>query len=60
MVLLDWEKAFDKVKHPKVFEARQRMGVDDKLIRIVKSIYKNITFKLKMNEEESDWKKQES
>ena len=30
MVLLDREKAFDKVKHEKLFEAMQSMGIDDK------------------------------
>ena len=36
MVLLDWEKAFDKVDREGLILAMDRLGVDDKLIRIVK------------------------
>ena len=31
-VLLDWEKAFDKISHDKIFQAMERLGVDDHLI----------------------------
>ena len=36
MVLLDWEKAFDKVNQTALFEAMERMGIDGKLIRLTK------------------------
>ena len=40
MVLLDWEKAFDKVDREGMFAAMERMGVPDKLVNITKQMYK--------------------
>ena len=40
LVLLDWDKAFDKVDQEALFEAMERMGIDDKLIRLTKQLYK--------------------
>ena len=36
LVLLDWEKAFDKIGHTALFESMGRMGIDDKLVRLTK------------------------
>ena len=36
VVLLDWENAFDKVDRSQLFNSMKRMGVDQKLIDIVK------------------------
>ncbi len=47
MVLLDWEKAFDKVDREGMFLAMDRMGVDDKLVRMVKLLYKETYFNLR-------------
>jgi hypothetical protein len=44
LVLLDWEKAFDKILHPKLFEALKRMNVPDKICAAVRSLYKDPTF----------------
>ena len=38
MVLLDWEKAFDKVSHEGLFNALERMGVDEQILNIIKKI----------------------
>jgi retron-type reverse transcriptase len=38
LVLLDWEKAFDKVSHEGLFSAMTRMGIHPKLIRLTKQI----------------------
>ena len=38
LVLLDWEKAFDSVTHEALYKALERIGVDDKFIRIIKDI----------------------
>ena len=46
MVLLDWEKAFDKVDRNKMFEALERMSINKKYINIIKSLYKNTQFKV--------------
>ena len=42
LVLLDWEKAFDKVNQTALFEAMERMGIDEKLIRLTKQLYTQI------------------
>ena len=34
MVLLDWEKAFDKISHASLFTAMERQGIDPKLINL--------------------------
>ena len=41
MVLLDWEKAFDKIDRGTLFEALERMSLHPKIINIIKSIYKD-------------------
>lgn len=48
LVLLDWEKAFDKVKHAKLFEAMERMNVPDKMMQAIRGIYREPTFKVEM------------
>ena len=40
LILLDWEKAFDKVDQAGLFEAMERMGIDPKLISLTKQLYK--------------------
>ena len=40
MVLLDWEKAFDKVDRGGMFKALERMKVDNKLVNVIRNIYK--------------------
>ncbi len=60
MVLLDWEKAFDKVDREGMFLAMERMGVDDKLIRMVKLLYKETFFNIEIDGETSSWKEQET
>ena len=39
VVLLDWEKAFDKIKRDKLIEALERMNVHPKMVKIIQSIY---------------------
>ena len=41
MLLLDWEKAFDKLTHKALFKAMEKMNINPKLINLVKMIYKN-------------------
>ncbi len=55
MVLLDWEKAFDKVDREGMFLAMDRMGVDDKLVRMVKLLYKETYFNIEIDGETSSW-----
>ena len=58
MVLLDWEKAFDKVDREGMFLSMERLGVDDKLIRMVKLLYKETFFNIEIDGERSSWKEQ--
>ena len=48
MVLLDWEKAFDKVSHAALFLSMERMNVDQKYINLVKTLYRAPCFKVKI------------
>ena len=36
LVLLDWEKAFDRVNHDKIFEALKRFRIHPKMINLIK------------------------
>ena len=44
MILLDWEKAFDKLTHAALFKSMKRMGIHQKLIRLVQVLYQDPTF----------------
>ena len=37
-VFLDWEKAFDKVRHQALFKALQKMNVPDKSVNAIKEL----------------------
>lgn len=37
MILLEWQKAFDKIDQEALFEAMERMNIDPKLIRLTKT-----------------------
>ena len=44
MLLLDWEKAFDKINHDMMFKALEEMCIPDELMRVIKGMYKNPQF----------------
>ena len=44
LVLLDWEKAFDKLTREGLFSALERANIPDKIIRIIRAIYANPEF----------------
>ena len=44
VILLDLEKAFDKVYQEGIFEAMERMNIHPKLISLTKQLYKNPKF----------------
>ena len=54
-ILLDWEKAFDKIDHKRLFEALYRIDVLSKLLCLMENIYTNPRFKVSNNEGESDF-----
>ena len=36
MIFLDWEKAFDKIDHDKMFQALQRLNIPKEMIDMIK------------------------
>ena len=39
IISIDAEKAFDKIQHPLMIKALQRMGIEGTYLNIVKAIY---------------------
>jgi hypothetical protein len=58
LALLDWEKAFDKIEHDKLFIALKRLGVNEKYIKVLQNCYSNPQFLVKDKYGESEVKKQ--
>eukprot|EP00975_Prorocentrum_lima_P062975 12888665-Prorocentrum_lima.AAC.1 len=44
VILLDWEKAFDKIRHDRLLQSLERLAVPTPLLAAVRSIYTNPTF----------------
>ena len=60
LVLLDWEKAFDKVTREGLYSALERMAVDSKIQRVIKALYKKPMFKVETDGIESNWHEQKT
>ena len=58
LVFLDWEKAFDRVRQDKLIEALTRIGFPPKYIQMIKSIYNEPHFAVRINNNTSNWKRQ--
>eukprot|EP00973_Karenia_brevis_P066825 9289609-Karenia_brevis.AAC.1 len=37
MALLNWEKAFDRIYHDKLFESLRRYRIPEKMVKVIKS-----------------------
>ena len=46
-VLLDWEKVFDKIHQRKLLSALRRIGMPDKVVRVIAAIYRSPKFSVK-------------
>ncbi len=46
LILLDWEKAFDKIDHERLIEALSRAGIPNPLLRLIKAIYTEPMFQV--------------
>ena len=44
LALLDWEKAFDKIQHDKLYQALYRMGFSEHYRKVIENCYRNPTF----------------
>ena len=58
LILLDWEKAFDRVAQEKVIETLKRLLVPNRICNLVASFYQNPEFKVKVASDNSDWTSQ--
>ena len=43
-VLLDWEKAFDKIHQGRLLDAPRRIGRPEKAVRVIEAVYRNPKF----------------
>ena len=46
-VLLNWEKAFDKLHQGRLLDALKRIGIPIKMVRVFEAIYRNPEFSVK-------------
>ena len=60
IILLDWEKAFDKVTHEGLHNALERMNIAPKLRNLIKEPHKAPNFYVEMEGNTSRWKTQNS
>ena len=58
MALLDWEKAFDKVQHDKLYIAMERLGFSQHYVDVIRNCYSNPIFYVRNGYGHSDCKKQ--
>ena len=49
-ILIDYEKAFDKIKHNELWKALERININGKFLKILKSIYCNTAACVKTSE----------
>ena len=59
LVFLDWEKAFDRIKHDKLLEALSRMDIPEVFLKAISSLYENPTFSVRTKLSTSSWRKQQ-
>ena len=60
MILLDWEKAFDKTDHTRLVEALTRLGIPPDLLNLIKTIYSNPHFRVTLSDHSSTFRPQNS
>ena len=54
LCFLDWEKAFDKINHERMFEALTRMNIPAKMINVLQALYTCPTFQVEHDEFKSN------
>uniref|UniRef100_A0A8D8Y176 Craniofacial development protein 2 n=3 Tax=Cacopsylla melanoneura TaxID=428564 RepID=A0A8D8Y176_9HEMI len=52
--LIDYQKAFDRVKHEKMIEILKKTGIDGKDLKIISNLYWHQTASLKIEDENTD------
>ena len=56
LILLDWEKTFDKTLQPKMLDVLRRLQVPHRIYRLIKDFHANPQFKVRSGEKESEWR----
>ena len=59
-VLLDWEKAFDKIHQGRLLDALKRICIPEKVVRVTDAIYRSPKFSVKEMGNRSSERKQHS
>ena len=59
-VLLDWGKAFDKIHQGRLSDALRRIGIPDKVVRVIEAIYRNPKLSVKEMGKRSSERRQHS
>ena len=57
-ILLDWDKAFDKIHQGMLLEAIRRIGIPDEMVRVIESMYKAPRFSAKEKRKRSTERRQ--
>ena len=60
MIFLDWEKAFDKIRHDWLLEVLDSYQIPSKIRNFVSKLYERPRFKVEVEGRESDWMVQAS
>ena len=46
-VLLDWQKVVDKVHQGRLLDALRRIGIPDKVLRVIEALFRSPKFSIK-------------
>ena len=60
LILLDWEKAFDKIDQNMLLQVLQRLALPQNIIAVVQNIYKEAKFRVVRGEQNSTFRTQDS
>ena len=60
LILLDWEKAFDKLAPASIPHTLRRFGVPDQLVAAIESIYLDPEFQVEIDGTASTWHRQQT
>ena len=55
LIFLDWEKAFDKINHQKMFQSLRRLNIPEDLLAAISSLYRHPQFQVTHCERNSGW-----
>ena len=55
LIFLDWEKAFDKINHQKMFQSLRRLNIPEDLLAAISFLYRHPQFQVTHCERNSGW-----